>query len=503
MSVRSRLFLISWWFFLQTFAPYPFLPLRHVFASTAMDDTYEWENWDHYKILGLDRNVDYSEKEIKKAYRKQAQQWHPDKLVGDNTTTTQEGNDRFARIAEAYQVLSKEKQEYDNYLRRRDQQTHNDFSRTPSADGADDMYTAWHQFHEPIDPWAIFQDLFGDFYSSDYVGSESYYQPSYVDNAYGTNSFQKGSRSPDRFAEEEEILMDQYGQTILRKIETSSYFINNQGRMQTVAQDYVRQQDFYTGEFMFQQLHIAPIVLHEETFAFEGDCSTTESKSGYIPQFMDPSSLWPDVSLVKGSTMRRGSHYVELSSNCDLVSYRTINDDNDPQPIWSLSQSVRVLPYFGAFSDCRLKLQASQLFLYTVAENEGYVVWVSEPDLQRDRRPSQYVARLDTDGVLAVYRIQAPKIRHPQLSKIWKKTILESAPSSIFSIAFEFLWSLFLGKRIRRNSSGDVTSETCIVAIGSPFGCFRAGRKLMQFFRDAKALVERVSSFVDRLLDMI
>jgi curved DNA-binding protein CbpA len=494
----SRLFLIGYWFILQTFAPYRFLPLSHVFASTAVNDTYEWEHWDHYKILGLDRNVEYNEKEIKKAYRKQAQQWHPDKLVGDNTTTTQEGNDRFARVAEAYQVLSKEKQEYDNYLRQRDQQTHNDFSRTPSADSAED--TAWHPFHEPIDPWAIFQDFFSDFYSSGYARSESYYQPSYLNDAFGTQSFQEGSRSPDRFAEEEEFLMDQYGQRILRKIETASYFDESLGFMHTVAQDYVRQQDFYTGGFIYQPLHIAPVVLQEDVFALEGDSSRTENESGYIPQFMDPSSLWPDVSLVRGSTMRRGSHYVQLSADCDLISYRKINDDDDPQLIWSLRESVRVHPYFG---DCRLELQASQLFLYTAAENEGYVVWVSEPDFERDRRPSKYVARLDTDGALAVYRIQAPDIRHPQLSKIWKKTILEPMPSSILSIAFEFMWSLLLGKRIRRNSSGDVTFETCIVAIGSPFGCLRVGRKFVQFFRGAKALVKRASSFVDRFVDMM
>jgi curved DNA-binding protein CbpA len=494
--VQSRLFLIGWWLILYTYAPnqYHFLPVSRVFASTAMDDRYEWENWDHYKILGLDRNFEYSEKEIKKAYRKQAQQWHPDKLVGDNTTTTQEGNDRFARIAEAYQVLSKEKQEYDNYLRQGDQQEHDDLSRTASAD----MYTSWHPFHEPIDPWAIFQDLFGDFYSSGYARNE----PNYANNAFGTNPFKKGSRSPDRFAEEEEILMDEYGQTILRKTETVSYYGGNQGFMQTVAQDYVRQHDFYTGKFIYQPLHIAPVVLHEERFAISDDSSKTESKSDFIPQFMNPSALWPEVSLVRGSTMRHGSYVVKISSDCDLIAYREIKDDDDPQLVWSLRESGRVSPYFGAANDCRLELQAGQLFLY-VADNVGSVLWVSEPDFESDQRSNQYVARLDTDGALAVYRIHAQEIIHPQLSQIWKKTILESKPSSILSMVCDTLWSLLLGRRLRRTSSGEVTSETCIVAVGSPFGCFRAGRKLVQLFRDVKALAERVSSLLDHLLDMI
>ncbi len=54
---------------------------------------------DYYKTLGVPRSAD--EKEIKKAFRKLAQQYHPDKNPGDKTAEA-----RFKEINEAYTVLS-------------------------------------------------------------------------------------------------------------------------------------------------------------------------------------------------------------------------------------------------------------------------------------------------------------------------------------------------------------------------------------------------------------
>jgi curved DNA-binding protein len=57
---------------------------------------------DYYKILGVDRKA--SVDEIKKAYRKLAMQYHPDRNPGDK-----KAEDRFKEFNEAYQVLSDEK----------------------------------------------------------------------------------------------------------------------------------------------------------------------------------------------------------------------------------------------------------------------------------------------------------------------------------------------------------------------------------------------------------
>jgi len=65
---------------------------------------------DYYEVLGLDRGA--SQEEIKKAYRKIAIKFHPDKNP-DNP----EAEDKFKEAAEAYEILSnaEKKQRYDQF----------------------------------------------------------------------------------------------------------------------------------------------------------------------------------------------------------------------------------------------------------------------------------------------------------------------------------------------------------------------------------------------------
>ena len=53
---------------------------------------------DYYKILGVDKNS--SQEEIKKAFRKKAHEFHPDKAGGNA--------EKFKEINEAYQVVGNE-----------------------------------------------------------------------------------------------------------------------------------------------------------------------------------------------------------------------------------------------------------------------------------------------------------------------------------------------------------------------------------------------------------
>ncbi len=66
---------------------------------------------DYYDILGISKGV--SADEIKKAYRKQALEWHPDKHK-DNKEAAER---RFKEINEAYQILSdsQKRQAYDQF----------------------------------------------------------------------------------------------------------------------------------------------------------------------------------------------------------------------------------------------------------------------------------------------------------------------------------------------------------------------------------------------------
>jgi molecular chaperone DnaJ len=65
---------------------------------------------DYYEILGVSKNADKNE--IKKAYRKIALQYHPDKNPGDK-----EAEEKFKEAAEAYEILSNDekKEKYDRY----------------------------------------------------------------------------------------------------------------------------------------------------------------------------------------------------------------------------------------------------------------------------------------------------------------------------------------------------------------------------------------------------
>jgi molecular chaperone DnaJ len=97
---------------------------------------------DYYEILGVARDVDADE--IKKAYRKLAVKYHPDKNPGDHTA-----EDRFKELGEAYEALSdpQKRAAYDQYghaafdARQR-------ASRGFGAGG----------FHDPFD---IFKEVFG------------------------------------------------------------------------------------------------------------------------------------------------------------------------------------------------------------------------------------------------------------------------------------------------------------------------------------------------------
>lgn len=99
---------------------------------------------DYYKLLGVERNA--SAEEIKKAYRKQAMQYHPDRNPGDKRA-----EEMFKKVSHAYEVLSdpQKRQTYDQFGA-------DAFEGTagPRAGGPGGMGGG---FHDPMD---IFRQMF-------------------------------------------------------------------------------------------------------------------------------------------------------------------------------------------------------------------------------------------------------------------------------------------------------------------------------------------------------
>ncbi len=100
---------------------------------------------DYYEILGVSKTA--SQDEIKKAYRKVAMQFHPDRNPGDKTA-----EDKFKEAAEAYEVLNDtdKKSQYDRF-------GHNAFSQNRGGGGS---YGGGGMNMDDI--FNQFGDIFGD-----------------------------------------------------------------------------------------------------------------------------------------------------------------------------------------------------------------------------------------------------------------------------------------------------------------------------------------------------
>src|SRR5690242_339959 len=99
---------------------------------------------DLYEVLGVERGA--SQADLKKAYRRLAQQYHPDKCGGDK-----DAEEKFKEAANAYQVLSDDEQRamYDRY-------GFDGIKRGGGGPGPG--------FSTVEDIFSAFGDLFGDFF---------------------------------------------------------------------------------------------------------------------------------------------------------------------------------------------------------------------------------------------------------------------------------------------------------------------------------------------------
>ncbi len=125
---------------------------------------------DYYEILGVQKNA--TDEEIKKAYRKLAIQYHPDKNPGDTVAEA-----KFKEINDAYQILSdpSKRRNYDMY---------------GSSDSQNAYQSAWQSYRSSTGTSGSsysnpFEDAFNgsdSFWGSFYSSSDSH---SYASNYRG------------------------------------------------------------------------------------------------------------------------------------------------------------------------------------------------------------------------------------------------------------------------------------------------------------------------------
>lgn len=107
---------------------------------------------DYYEVLGVEKSA--TDDEIKKAYRKLAIKYHPDRNPGDKAA-----EEKFREATEAYEVLSDEKKRplYDQY----------GFAGVDQAAGGGGYSHAFHDFSDIFGGMDGFSDIFENFFGGD------------------------------------------------------------------------------------------------------------------------------------------------------------------------------------------------------------------------------------------------------------------------------------------------------------------------------------------------
>lgn len=175
--------------------------------SSSCDDIINKN--DYYDVLGLSKSA--STDDIRRAYKKLAIKFHPDKNKDPKAT------DAFKKISHAFSVLSNEEKKA-NYDR---------FGHEDGLGGGGGHSSSFTHFNTNVDPFDIFETIFGNQFQGGHINSNSFSNFKVYSSGDGTTYFTSSSFGGGDDDEDQDVFGD---------IFVSSLFGGGGGRTRKVNQ---------------------------------------------------------------------------------------------------------------------------------------------------------------------------------------------------------------------------------------------------------------------------
>mmetsp|Transcript_3341 Transcript_3341/g.6249 ORF Transcript_3341/g.6249 Transcript_3341/m.6249 type:complete len:726 (+) Transcript_3341:707-2884(+) len=465
-----------------------------------------WKDWNYYQLLDL-QSPDYyynnqssktstkyfrlpsrrerrrersqiKASDVKKAYRKQAQLWHPDKitsrkkqqLAANNTVshgidyqniTVEECNARFAKIAEAYEVLIDDgkREDYDVFLldaeeemekkykmenfQKQGERPSSSFSSSAAATSFNDFYHTTNSFFQDFfqDPMSTFEEFFFG-QEGDDVDSEEHtkgFMEDLFESFYGTasNIFQQQktgnqryyNRPPDRISETTQVSYDTgLRREVLQVIQREEYDEPQENKIyfRVIAQEFVEESDLFYGHSLGYTPISEPYIVKEgylpykeqnkrytsNNFEEDGNRYGREKSSRKRQPLSITSHRLEKYEYMTPKTIhlhsKNGEYYAGLTIDCELVIMHDKGPFEEDVQVWTSYTYVPPNHQNG----CALAMYGPTIAIIVGnVENPTTVLWTSPPPPPivpgspfDGEEVIDYYCSLDDDGSLAVYR---------------------------------------------------------------------------------------------------